>query len=99
MRLRRYDWSALDTAGRRQALLRPAVTQNPDLDQKVRKIIATVRQDGDAALLRFARELDRAELTDLRVSEDEARAAEDAQPPHAPSAIETPNPNVRRYHE
>ena len=45
MRLRRIDWSSLDSAGRREALQRPAVTQNSGLEQKVRNIIATVRQD------------------------------------------------------
>ncbi|MBL8202494.1 MAG: histidinol dehydrogenase [Chromatiales bacterium] len=99
MRLRRYDWSAVDAAGRREALLRPAVTQNPDLEATVRRIVATVRREGDAALLRLARELDRAELSDLRVSEQEARAAEAALPPEARSAIDAAIANVRRFHD
>ncbi len=97
-RLRRIDWSSLDSAGRREALQRPAVTQNSGLEQKVRNIIATVRQDGDAALRRLARELDRAELIDLRVSEDEARAAEAALPAEARAAIGTAIANVHRFH-
>jgi histidinol dehydrogenase len=99
MRLRRHDWSALDAAGRRAALLRPAVTQNPDLDRQVRTIIGTVRQDGDAALLRLARELDRAELDELRVSDDEAHSAEAALSTDARAAIGTAISNVRRFHE
>jgi histidinol dehydrogenase len=79
--------------------MRPAVTQNPDLDRNVRSIIGAVRQDGDAALLRFARDLDRAELSGLRVSEDEARAAEVALSAEAHSAIGTAIANVRRFHE
>jgi histidinol dehydrogenase len=75
------------------------VTQNPDLDRQVRAIIGAVRQDGDAALLKFARELDRAELAELRVSEDEARAAEAAVSTDARAAIDTAISNVRRFHE
>ena len=99
MRFRCYDWSTLGTADRRTALLRPAITQNPDLDGKVRSIIAAVRKDGDSALFRLARELDRAELTDLRVSDDEARSAEAALPAEARSAIGIAIANVRRFHE
>ncbi len=98
MRLRRYDWSAMDPAARRMALLRPAIMQNPDLDRQVRAIVATVRTGGDSALLRLTRELDRAELTDLRVTGEEVRAAESALPAEARAAIETAIANVRRFH-
>jgi histidinol dehydrogenase len=99
MRMRLCKWSGLDTPARRAALLRPAMTQHPDLDGRVRDIIATVRRDGDAALIGLARELDQAELTAIRVSEDEAKSAEAALPVQARSAIETAIANVRRFHE
>ena len=99
MRMRLYKWSGLDTPARRAALLRPAITQHPELDGRVRDIIATVRRDGDAALIGLARELDRAELTALRVSEEEAKSAEAALPAQARSAIATAIANVRRFHE
>ena len=98
-RMRLYKWSGLDAPARRLALLRPALTQNPDLEGQVRDIIATVRRDGDAALIRFARQLDRAELTALRVSDDEAQAAEAELPAQALAAIGTAIANVRRFHE
>jgi len=99
MRMRLYKWSGLDMPARRTALLRPAITQHPDLDGRVRDIIATVRRDGDAALIGLARELDRAELTALRVSEEESKSAEAALPAQARSAIATAIANVRRFHE
>jgi len=99
MRMRLCKWSGLDTPARRAALLRPAITQHPDLDGRVRDIIATVRRDGDAALIGLARELDRAELTALRVSEEESKSAEAALPAQARSAIATAIANVRRFHE
>jgi histidinol dehydrogenase len=99
MRMRVCKWSSLDAPARRAAVLRPAITQNTDLDSRVRDIIATVRRDGDEALIRLARELDRAKLTTLRVSDDEAKSAEAALPAQARVAIETAITNVRRFHE
>jgi histidinol dehydrogenase len=99
MPLRRYNWATLDGAGRRSALQRPALALNPDLDSRVRAIIDSVRRQGDDALRRLARELDRVELTDLRVSDDEAQAAEDAVPAPARAAIDAAIRNVRRFHD
>ena len=99
MRMRVCKWSGLDAQARRAALLRPAITQNTDLDSRARDIIAAVRRDGDEALIRLARELDQAVLTALRVSEDEAKSAEAALPAQARAAIETAITNVRRFHE
>ncbi|MEO8224633.1 MAG: histidinol dehydrogenase, partial [Gammaproteobacteria bacterium] len=97
--MRRCNWSTVDSVGRRDALLRPALTGNPGLAERVGTIVAAVRNDGDAALLRFARELERAELTNLRVSEDEVGAAEAELSLEARSAIHTAIANVRRFHE
>ncbi len=99
MWLRRYQWSNLDAAARRAALLRPAARDNPDLERRVRDIINLVRVRGDAALLDLARELDRAELTSLRVSDDEVQAAVAELPEEAIGAINTAIANVRRFHE
>jgi len=98
-RMRLCEWASLDPAARRAALLRPALARNQDLDRQVREIIAAVRREGDAALLRLTLELDRAALTALRVSEEEAQAAEAGLPAQARSAIHTAIANVRRFHE
>lgn len=97
--MRRCNWSALDDAGRRLALVRPALSQNPDLDLKVREIIANVQRDGDSALLRYALQFDRAELGSLAVSAEEAAEAEAGLPAAARTAIESAIANVRRFHE
>ena len=98
-RLRTVNWSALSPPARIDALLRPAMTGNPGLDDRVRAIMAEVRRDGDAALLRFAKDLDKVELSSLRVSEEEAAAAEAALPADARAAITAAIANVRRFHE
>lgn len=99
MRIRRIKWSDQDPAARRAALLRPAGRDNPDLERRVRDIIGRVRAQGDAALLDMAREFDRVELSSLRVTEDESRAALAQLPAEAIAAIDTAIANVRRFHE
>lgn len=97
--MRISEWSSLDTTARRQLLARPAVRAATDMDRRVRDIIATVREEGDAALLRFARELDKAELLELRVSAAEVATAEAELPAEAKAAIAEAIRNVRRFHE
>ena len=53
MRMRLCLWSSLDAPARRAALRRPALGLNQDLDERVRAIIADVRRDGDATLIRL----------------------------------------------
>ncbi len=45
-------------------------------EERVREMLAQIRDEGDAAVRRFARELDRWETEDFRVSEDRIRAVE-----------------------
>jgi histidinol dehydrogenase len=99
MRMRRFHWSILEAAARRAALVRPAVRDNPGLEGRVRDIIKRVRERGDVALLELALELDRAELSSLRVTEDETQAAVAELPDEAIAAINAAIANVRRFHE
>lgn len=99
MRMRLCMWSSLDAPARKAVLRRPVLGLNRDLDGRVRSIIADVRRDGDAALIRLARELDGADLTALRVSEDEAALAEKGLAAEARTAIDSAITNVRRFHE
>ncbi|TFG84687.1 MAG: histidinol dehydrogenase [Chromatiales bacterium] len=97
--MRRFHWSILEAAARRAALVRPAVRDNPGLEGRVRDIIKRVRERGDVALLELALELDRAELSSLRVTEDETQAAVAELPDEAIAAINAAIANVRRFHE
>lgn len=99
MRLGRCTWGELDPSTRRAVLQRPALTGNPDLERRSREIIADVRAHGDATLFRLARELDRVDLADLRVTDAEAAAAEASLPAAAHAAIQAAIGNVRRFHE
>jgi len=53
------------------------VTRNPRVEEKVRRILADVRDNGDDALIRYTRKFDKVKLSykDLRVTESEINAA------------------------
>jgi histidinol dehydrogenase len=97
--LREYQWTALDEGARNAALERPAIRENPAIAAGVRDIIAEVRRDGDAALLRLTEQFDRVRLSALRVTAGEAGAAETDLTPGARAAISTAITNLRRFHE
>lgn len=54
---------------------RTEVERNEKIDEAVLQIIQTVRQKGDAALLDYAAQFDRANLDQLTVSEGEIQTA------------------------
>jgi histidinol dehydrogenase len=92
------NWNSLDANGRRQALARPRVESQSDVEALARSIIREVRKDGDAALKRFAERFDRATLQSLQVSPAEFDAAELLLSGKQIAAIETAIDNVRRFH-
>ncbi len=96
--LRPVDWATLDGPARRTVLERPAVRTGPDIAADVARIVAEVRRDGDAALLRLAAALDGATLTTLQVDSAEAAAAESLLEPAARAAIDAAIANIRRFH-
>ena len=72
-----------------------------DVDQAVRDVLAAVRAEGLPALLRYAREFDRIELTEatIRVTPEEIAAGAQACPPAVREAIAFAAGRIRAYHE
>ena len=70
------NWNALDEAGQRAALRRATQDSAAAVRLGVGKIIARVRLEGDAALRKYSRLLDRAALDDFAVGQAEFDAAE-----------------------
>lgn len=72
-----------------------------DVDAIVRDVLAAVRSEGLPALLRFAREFDRVELTEetIRVTADEIEAGAAACPAEVREAIAFAAGRIRAYHE
>jgi histidinol dehydrogenase len=66
-----HDLSALDVRSR-AALLRRSETDLSGFMETVKPIIEAVRVEGDAALVRYARELDKADLDESRLKATEA---------------------------
>ncbi|SDD52523.1 histidinol dehydrogenase [Paenibacillus sp. UNCCL117] len=72
---------------------------SPEQNEAVRRIIEEVRQGGDEALRRFAREFDRVEVQELRVADHEIEEAYRKVDSEFLEAIREAAVNIRRFHE
>ncbi|QDL93871.1 histidinol dehydrogenase (plasmid) [Paroceanicella profunda] len=92
--------SEIDDAGRRALMGRAESDLTPFID-KVRPIIEAVRTQGDIALARYARELDRApvEANAIAATKADFDAAFAALDPKMIELLEFACDNVRRFHE
>lgn len=95
-----HDYAALDAQGR-TALLKRSETDLSSFIERVQPIIEAVRNEGDAALVRFARDLDKAALEPgrLKASEEEFDRAFDQVEPEVVEAIRFGIENIRLFHE
>jgi len=93
-----HDYGALDDVAR-AALLKRAESDAEALFGKVRPIIDAVKAEGDAALRRFAREFDKAEIKALKVPESAFDAAITSVEPEVIGAIRFAIANIRSFHE
>ncbi|NBZ88602.1 histidinol dehydrogenase [Stagnihabitans tardus] len=96
--VQRIIWATLDAQGRK-ALLARSETDLSGFFDKVRPIIAAVKAEGDAALLRFAREIDGAPVSNLMASEAEFDQAFATLDPALTQTIGKAIENVRAFHE
>ncbi len=95
-----HDLSRLSEA-ERSALMRRSEADLAPFIEKVRPIIAAVKEEGDRALSRFAREFDKADIAPdgIAVEKAEFDAAFDAVDREVVAAIEYSVENIRRFHE
>lgn len=98
--MRRFNFSHPDFATAFAAFVEERRETPEDVDAVVRDVLAAVRADGLAALLRFAREFDRIELDEnsIRVSEAEIDAGARACPAAVRDAIAFAADRIRSYH-
>lgn len=80
-----------------QSLLRPTLDTR-FLERTVAKILDDVRCNGDAALRHCARQFDKVEMEDFRVSEDEVLEAQSLVPSDLREAIATAKANIEKFH-
>ncbi|RWM17314.1 MAG: histidinol dehydrogenase [Mesorhizobium sp.] len=95
-----HDLSQLDAASR-AALMRRSETDLSGFMEKAAPIIEAVRTEGDAALVRFARDFDKADLdaSRLKVSPAEFDAAFGMVDEEVIAAIRFGIDNIRHFHE
>jgi histidinol dehydrogenase len=71
----------------------------PEQNEQARRIIDAVREEGDAALRRYAEMFDRVRVDELRVSEAEIKAAYDKVDASFVTALRQAAANIRAFHE
>jgi len=92
------DWASLSAEEQRLTLRRPAQNAADEINQRVRSVIADVRERGDAALLDYTHRFDGASLTSLEVSAQEFSAAEKLLNAVQLQALKRAIANVDRFH-
>ena len=96
--MRLLDYRNADfAAGLEEIYNRPSYP--PAIEESVRTIVNTVRSEGDQALVRYALEFDKAELTpaEFKVSDEEIAAAAQALDKTAKNAIKTALKHVQEF--
>jgi histidinol dehydrogenase len=95
-----FELAALDDTARATLMRRTEADLAP-YDEPVARIVEAVRTEGDAAVARFGREFDKAELAPdrLQTSAEEFEEAERLVEPAVKDAIAFAVENIRRFHE
>ncbi len=100
--LTRLDSSQTDFSERLTNLLAFEASEDEAIDSVVAKILADVKNRGDAAVLEASVRFDRisaSSVAELEISQDELQAALASLSPARRSALETAAQRVRSYHE
>lgn len=91
-------WDKLNNAERVAALTRPAQNDSAKVAEIVRSIIDNIKKDGDTALLRYSKELDKYEGNDLEFTKDEIKQACDHVSAKLKKAINLALANIKAFH-
>lgn len=98
MSIQYYRWSEISETDKIRILKRSQETVESVIDV-VRPIIEDVKNNGDKTLIHYARQFDGAELSSLKVSEEEFLEAEKTLPQELKSALDHCVRNVKKFHE
>jgi histidinol dehydrogenase len=99
MNIRTYQWKSL-SPGEKDRILRRSQSDIDALKDQVAPIVDAVRQEGDEALIRFARQFDHADLSDhgVVVQPGEFETARTLLSAPVIAALDYAIENVRRFH-
>ncbi len=96
--LKFIDWESSGTEERINVLKRPKSSQNLELKEKVSDIITKIKNEGDKALINFARLYDGVELKQLKVTDAEIEQAFKDTPSDIIEALKTSIQNISKFH-
>ena len=94
-----FRWNEENQQAQLAVLTRPAVTASKEVEAICIDILNAVKTDGDAALLKMAKEFDKRETPRLLVPVEEINQAEQLLSNELKAAIETAYANVKRFHQ
>jgi len=98
-RLTIHQWAELDERQQTEVLQRPAASQDPSVRANTEEILASVRKNGDDALLELTQRFDKATVGDIRVGAAEIAWALSQLTADQISAIDLAIANVKTFHE
>ncbi|WP_348708898.1 histidinol dehydrogenase [uncultured Pseudoalteromonas sp.] len=94
-----FRWNEENQQAQQAVLTRPAVTASKEVEAICIDILNAVKTEGDAALLKMAKEFDKRETPRLLVPVEEINQAEQLLSSELKAAIETAYANVKRFHQ
>ena len=92
-------WNNLDANNKASVLTRPQALADENIRGRVADILGAVREQGDAAVRIYTKRFDGVDLTDIKVSVADFKAAWDALPATDKSAMEVAKANIEAFHQ
>ena len=93
-----YSWNSDEITDYLKKVCSRGSESHPEVEAQVAQIIATVRQNGDAALLELTRKFDGIDLTGLRIDPGEIRSLANQIDPELRKTFRLAKENIYRYH-
>lgn len=97
--MKTVNWNELSEQGKKDTLLRPAVSSKLDIEGIVTDIVTRIKAEKDKALLEFTAKLDHVTDGKIRLTEEEIGEKCDRVPAELKKAIEHAQKNVASFHE
>ncbi|HEB9338516.1 TPA: histidinol dehydrogenase [Campylobacter coli] len=93
------NFNELDEKQKQEVLKRPAIAAKDEISQIVSSIIKEVREKGDEALIEQALKFDKAQISSIKVSEEELKNASSRLDKDLKEAILIAYENIKKFHE
>ncbi|EGK8255716.1 histidinol dehydrogenase [Campylobacter coli] len=93
------NFNELDEKQKQEVLKRPAIAAKDEISQIVSSIIKEVKEKGDEALIEQALKFDKAQISSIKVSEEELENASSRLDKDLKEAILIAYENIKKFHE